>query len=706
MNPKLANLVVFLTKLDMDADKIPTLAEYRKKYRDKMHLYPDKAGKESEEVFKEITEAANKVHAWITENPELQPRKTDETLRVVKCFDRKNNVEYNANNVVIHVDEELCEGWVEALSKRFGLSIPLEDQVGVQFKTSHLNIPQSRDTHGSFSALVWQKPKNGQPKILLQGKAYMTFVSFVVPEILKEIEAKIDKTKVLEDSVELPKIPLVDGEKKEERTNINKDVSIPESDFQTMMLGFQKMESEVIKLRDNLVGIVDESVNTIKDNMDMKKFEQKIDKLEKIVLDNKSELNILNDKIDQVISHQQKEKPVDGDALEHFIASSQTIFTKLENITSIHMGSGDVLETVKKIQLDDKLMQDFMADSKNICAKLDEVNKVTIDIKDDLAKMDHKSASKELKTIVENSEKLLPVLSTINKKVSSLVEHMEAPLPPEQPSVRPKEKIGNKDASTNKEGQTDKVDEIEIRKGIFFSSSIGLQCDLRDLQNNLNSEIHTVKTFHIEKHTNAKDPEMFLRKNLDILDESGHIDYIILSVGTNDITKLDLGEDIGDLIDTACEHSKNLVHLANQTAQKYNIDVFIVERPARFDKEDRDPEGKRSILTISANGLFHSLITPLKRVHYIPLPSLSPGRAKKDCFVKDGVHLSSKGEQLFCHDIEVGVKAVFSDIKKETTYPRQDGFQKAGKKPSSSWMSPTSKDQQGFQPLGDDRNQR
>ena len=279
MNPKLANLVVFLTKLDMDADKIPTLAEYRKKYRDKMHLHPDKAGKESEEVFKEITEAANKVHAWITENPELQPRKTDETLRVVKCFDRKNNVEYNANNVVIHVDEELCEGWVEALSKRFGLSIPLEDQVGVQFKTSHLNIPKSQDTHGSFSALVWQKPKNGQPKILLQGKAYMTFVSFVVPEILKEIEAKIDKTKVLEDSVELPTIPLVDGEKKEERTNINKDVSIPESDFQTMMLGFQKMESEVIKLRDNLVGIVDESVNTIKDNMDMKKFEQKIDKL-------------------------------------------------------------------------------------------------------------------------------------------------------------------------------------------------------------------------------------------------------------------------------------------------------------------------------------------------------------------------------------------------------------------------------------------
>ena len=77
-----------------------------------------------------------------------------------------------------------------------------------------------------------------------------------------------------------------------------------------------------------------------------------------------------------------------------------------------------------------------------------------------------------------------------------------------------------------------------------------------------------------------------------------------------------------------------------------------------------------------------------------------------DCFVKDGVHLSPKGEQLFCHDIEAGVKAVCLDIKKEATDPRQDGFQKAGKKTSSSRMSPTRKDEQGFQPLGDDRNQR
>ena len=98
--------------------------------------------------------------------------------------------------------------------------------------------------------------------------------------------------------------------------------------------------------------------------------------------------------------------------------------------------------------------------------------------------------------------------------------------------------------------------------------------------------------------------------------------------------------------------------MANETSQKYNIDVFLVERPARFDKDDRDPEGMRSVLTISSNGLFPSLPTPLKRVHYIPLPSLTAKRAKEDCYVKDGVHLSPKGEKLFCLDIEAGVKLI------------------------------------------------
>ena len=193
MSHKLEEIAKFLERLDLKPDKVPTYSEYKKKYRERLFLHPDKAGNDSEEIFKEITEAANKVHEWIINNPELQKNNTEEFKRVAKVFDRYSDVQYNTNNVVIHLSDELCASWMEALSKRFGASIPLEDQVGVQFKTSHLKISKSTDTFGSFSASVWQKPKKGAPKILLQGKSYMSFVTFILPEILKEIESKNDK---------------------------------------------------------------------------------------------------------------------------------------------------------------------------------------------------------------------------------------------------------------------------------------------------------------------------------------------------------------------------------------------------------------------------------------------------------------------------------------------------------------------------------
>ena len=55
----------------------------------------------------------------------------------------------------------------------------------------------------------------------------------------------------------------------------------------------------------------------MKDSTD--KFEKKIEKLEKIALDNKTELESLSKKIDEVIAHQLNIKPVDVDALGHQI---------------------------------------------------------------------------------------------------------------------------------------------------------------------------------------------------------------------------------------------------------------------------------------------------------------------------------------------------------------------------------------------------
>ena len=72
---------------------------------------------------------------------------------------------------------------------------------------------------------------------------------------------------------------------------------------------------------------------------------------------------------------------------------------------------------------------------------------------------------------------------------------------------------------------------------------------------------------------------------------------------------------------------------------------------------------------------------PLKKVHFIPLPSLGTSRAEIEWYDKDGVHLLSKGMELFSVDVEAGIRAVFSDVKVQSKVRTStDGFQKAGKK--------------------------
>ena len=398
----------------------------------------------------------------------------------------------------------------------------------------------------------------------------------------------------------------------------------------------------------------------------MEKIEKKVDRIEKIALENKSELNNLAKKIDEVIAYQQNIKPVDVDALEDFIHSSKTTFTKLESITTIHADSGLVAANMEN-NVEDNSIKEVLDGSKKLAAKLDEVNKEAVKIKDHL-----NNDSKDIKAEVDK----------ISKNVLSMVECLKINPPviekSEDPSVRPKQVKKNIEEATD-----DKDDDVEIlepkrRKGIFFSSSIGLQCDIQKLANDINSKICLNKTYHIEKHEEAKDPELYLRKTLTTLEETKDANFIIISVGSNDITKLNIEEDIKELNEKACEQSRNLANIAEEASKKYDIDVFVVERPARFDREAKDPQGIRSILTISSNGILPSLITPMRRVHFIPLPSLT-ANPDRDCFSRDGVHLTSKGEALFHHDLVEGVKSVFSDLSFESfQLPNTKNFKKDG----------------------------
>ena len=119
-----------------------------------------------------------------------------------------------------------------------------------------------------------------------------------------------------------------------------------------------------------------------------------------------------------------------------------------------------------------------------------------------------------------------------------------------------------------------------------------------------------------------------------------------------------------------------LVDLAKYTAQKYNIDVFLVERPPRYDKERNDPKGHKQMLSQTANGLLMSMITPLEHVHLVKLPGLDnlPVKVKKGVYQHDGIHLTKRGASLLADHIISGVRDVFKDIPVPFDVPLRNQF--------------------------------
>ena len=143
------------------------------------------------------------------------------------------------------------------------------------------------------------------------------------------------------------------------------------------------------------------------------------------------------------------------------------------------------------------------------------------------------------------------------------------------------------------------------------------------------------------------------------------LDFIVIAVGSNDITKLNTD---GDNVAVNCEaikHTNILISLAKEATVKYDIDVFVLERPARYDKKDKDPKGLKSKLSQVANGMLMPLINVVENVHLVKLPSLDnlPEKERKDIFKNDGIHLTYVGLTELEDDIIAGIKTVYKDIK-------------------------------------------
>ena len=93
----------YLIRLELNPGRMPTMAEYKKAYREQLKNHPDKGGDTA--LFQGITEAALAIFKFITENQAKQTRsESGKDSALLRNFEQSNNVSYNKGNVVFDID--------------------------------------------------------------------------------------------------------------------------------------------------------------------------------------------------------------------------------------------------------------------------------------------------------------------------------------------------------------------------------------------------------------------------------------------------------------------------------------------------------------------------------------------------------------------------------------------------------------------------
>ena len=129
----------YLTTMGLSPDKLPTLAEYKLAYREKLKMHPDKLPdsadkKKDHDVFCEILKAAECVFKFITENQNQQTREKDQDKELLKTFEQRSGVSYNKGNITFNIEPGSGDLWIKCLAKKLSEPVLLSNGSGYQMK--------------------------------------------------------------------------------------------------------------------------------------------------------------------------------------------------------------------------------------------------------------------------------------------------------------------------------------------------------------------------------------------------------------------------------------------------------------------------------------------------------------------------------------------------------------------------------------------
>ena len=135
MSHKAKEIEVYLSKLELSKEKVPTFYQLKKAYRDLLFQHPE------EHVLEEFSEAARIVFLFLVRNTEAKTSKSEEGARMLKCFETSSQLEFHNNCLTFNIDDTHYEGWMKGLQERLGESSTLNGKGTYKYKTICAMIP-------------------------------------------------------------------------------------------------------------------------------------------------------------------------------------------------------------------------------------------------------------------------------------------------------------------------------------------------------------------------------------------------------------------------------------------------------------------------------------------------------------------------------------------------------------------------------------
>ena len=651
----LKDIEEYLTVLGLDTTVVPTLAEYREAYKKHFHLHPDKNlenTKETTELFQKITEAAQEVFQFLTANGD-NLTESDEKTDILSRFVKTNRVVYNSQCVTFYVTKDTVEAWKKKFEEMLGCPTTLPPnksikEPGLKYKKSSWSVPSFPErSFGKISVTIYHSTF----KVVLQSDTYLDFTTFALTSIVESLG-------LFYDCEEIP----VGVDNLDNFVDVEETVKplASDDDGNFLIVGFKCMEDAVVALKEDLINKVDESLNDRREQSTLDDINLKIDKLGDILNENKREIGVVKTKLTQLAEN--------GSVVKIDQASVKKLAAAVSDISD--RNTSDIVDLLKDVKdkVDDRKLDEVVKSNREVLGKLEVVEGLSESFSTGLKQLESIFERDIFNNVGKHSAQSAESLNTLNGHMVSLLSKFDtAPIIVPNASVDSSSKKPNDNEAVNPEKEAPvtpvKVNEKKVKRGKFFTSSVARGCDIGRLEHELNCNLQLIETYHIIENPSAPNPEKFLKNMLEThLKPDDDIDFIVISVGSNDITKLDTkGSDTIAPNDAAIKHTEVLVKLARDAAKKHGIEAFIMERPSRYDKKDV----MKPRLNQVANGMLMPLTNILDNVHIIRLPSLDNlvGKAKKDLFKDDGIHLTDIGQTVLEDDMIAGIRSSYKDLK-------------------------------------------